>query len=223
MAGLGFSGPLDGAELAVVEAEFALRGAAVQVELSSLADPSLGPFLSDRGYALQGFENVLGLPLPAEAPPTGGADTEIARSGDDELRLWLDVVVSGFAAPDLQGVPSHESFPREVLERVMGDMAGGVGFLRYLARRGGLPAGGAGLRVFDAVAQLCGAATLPAHRRHGVQNALLARRLADAVQAGCDVATVTTQPGSKSQENVERLGFALLYTRAVLVRPARCA
>ncbi len=31
-------------------------------------------------------------------------------------------------------------------------------------------------------------------------------------------AEVTTQPGSKSQENAQRRGFALLYTRAVLVR-----
>jgi hypothetical protein len=29
---------------------------------------------------------------------------------------------------------------------------------------------------------------------------------------------VTTQPGSKSQENVQRLGFELLYTRAILVK-----
>jgi len=35
---------------------------------------------------------------------------------------------------------------------------------------------------------------------------------------GCDVAVVTTQPGSKSQENVQKHGFELLYTRAILVR-----
>jgi len=53
-----------------------------------------------------------------------------------------------------------------------------------------------------------------------VQSALLAARLEIAGQAGCDVAVVTTQPGSKSQENVQRQGFELLYTRAVLVRSA---
>jgi GNAT superfamily N-acetyltransferase len=65
---------------------------------------------------------------------------------------------------------------------------------------------------------LCGAATLPAFRRRGVQSALLHARLAQARQAGCDLAVVTTQPGSKSQENVQRAGFELLYVRAVLVR-----
>lgn len=51
-----------------------------------------------------------------------------------------------------------------------------------------------------------------------MQSALLAERLAVAGRTGCDVAVVTTQPGSKSQENVQRQGFHLLYTRAILVR-----
>ena len=101
----------------------------------------------------------------------------------------------------------------------MRDMVSARGFVRYLARRGDTPAGGASLRVGEGIALLCGAATLPAHRRHGVQSALLTRRLADAAREGCEVAVVTTQPGSKSQQNVQRQGFGLLYARAVLVRP----
>jgi ribosomal protein S18 acetylase RimI-like enzyme len=79
-------------------------------------------------------------------------------------------------------------------------------------------AGGASLRIQDGVAQLNGAATLPDHRRRGVQSALLRHRLADGARRGCDVAVVTTQPGSKSQQNVQRSGFSLLYTRAILVK-----
>jgi len=52
----------------------------------------------------------------------------------------------------------------------------------------------------------------------GVQSALLGTRLEVAAAAGCDVAVVTTQPGSKSQENAQRQGFELLYTRTILVR-----
>ncbi len=129
-------------------------------------------------------------------------------------------MVTGFASPDEQGVPSDESFPRELVERVMGDMASAEGFSRFLARRDGAPAGGASLRLSEGVAHLCGAATLPAHRRRGVQSALLAARLFVAAEAGCDVAVVITQPGSKSQENVERQGFHLLYARAILLREA---
>ena len=100
----------------------------------------------------------------------------------------------------------------------MTDFAGAEGFVGYLALRGGLVVGAAAMRTFEGVAQLCGAATLPEHRRRGVQSTLLAARLAEAAGLGCDVAVVTTMPGSKSQENVQRSGFDLLYARAVLVR-----
>ncbi len=52
--------------------------------------------------------------------------------------------------------------------------------------------------------------------RAGLHTALLSARLAAA--AGCDVAVIITQPGSKSQQNAQRQGFDLLYTRAVLVK-----
>ncbi len=218
LAGLGFAGLPDERELGAIEAEFARRGSPLQAEVSTLGEPAIFPLLAGRGYVLQGFENVSGLELAA-GPAGGRAGVEIATSGSEELPLWLDVVVSGFEMPDTQGVPSRESPPREALEGVMRDMVSARGFVRYLARRGGEPAGGASLRVGEGIALLCGAATLPAHRRHGVQSALLARRLADAAREGCEVAVVTTQPGSKSQQNVQRQGFGLLYARAVLVRP----
>jgi len=52
----------------------------------------------------------------------------------------------------------------------------------------------------------------------GIQAALLSARLADAAAAGCDTAVVTTQPASTSQHNVQRRGFDLLYTRAIVVK-----
>ena len=74
------------------------------------------------------------------------------------------------------------------------------------------------MRITHGVAQLTGAATVPSARRRGVQAALLAARLDDAAAAGCDLAVVTTAPGSTSQKNVQRRGFQLMYTRAVLVK-----
>jgi GNAT superfamily N-acetyltransferase len=219
VAGAGFAGPLDAAELDAVERAFAERGVPVQFELSCLADPKLATLLTRRGYALVNFENVLGRRLPV-GPQPRPAGIDIEESGDGERSAWLDLVVTGFASPDVQGVASYESFPREELEQVMEDMAAAAGFVRYLARRGGAPAGGASQRLFEGVAQLCGAATLPEHRRHGVQSALLQARLEIASRAGCDIAVVTTQPGSKSHENVKKRGFELLYTRAILVREA---
>jgi GNAT superfamily N-acetyltransferase len=218
VAGLGFAGPLDEAQLDAVERAFAERGVPVQVELSCLAEPGIGALLTRRGYSLEKFENVLGRRLPTDPAPVPPEGLVVSECAAAERAAWLDLVVTGFASPDTQGVPSHESFPRDELERVMADMAEAEGFVCYFARRSGALAGGASMRLFEGVAQLCGASTLPEHRRRGVQSALLLARLEIASRAGCDVAVVTTQPGSKSQENVQKQGFELLYTRAILVR-----
>lgn len=218
VAGLGFAGPLDEGALETVEKAYAERGSPVQVEVSSLGDPSIVQALTTRGYVLQGFENVLGLGLPtagASSPPSG---IEIVESPSGDLDAWVDVVVTGFASADTQGVATHESHERDLLAGVMADMASAEGLSLFVARREDVTAGGASLRLGGGVALLCGAATLPEHRRRGVQSALLGARLRIAADAGCDVAVVTTAPGSKSQENVQRQGFELLYARAILAR-----
>ena len=217
VTGLGFGGVPSVATLGEIEQAFTARGAPVQVELSHLADPAIGALLTDRGYQLAWFENVLGLALDGEPERVLPAGVEVRPSGDDEFDAWLDVVADGFTHPDTQGVPSNEEYPREVITKVMRDLAA-IGVLRYVALRHGVIAGGASFRMADGVAQLAGAATAPAHRRRGIQTALLSARIADAAAAGCDIAVITTQPGSKSQQNAQRRGFDLLYTRAVLVK-----
>lgn len=226
IAGLGFEGVPDEALLDEIEREFGARGAPIQMELSSLGDPAIAKLATRRGYELIGFENVLGLSLSpdtaAPGPPAGPDTIAIRPVAADQNRTWLDTVATGSLHPDaFDGPASHEAFDREALERVFTDTMAARSFERYLAWHAGEIAGGASLRVSDGVAQLCGAATLPAHRRRGVQSALLSHRLASAAERGCDIAVVTTQPGSKSQENVQRFGFALLYTRAILVKPSQ--
>ncbi len=223
IVGLGFDGVPSAATLDHIEAQFAGRRAPLQAEVSSLGDPEIVKTLARRGYELIGFENVLGLSITSETinrlrQPT--PDITIANAGDSDTASWMDVVIEGFQHPDtFDGPPSHEAqIPREVLERVFGDTIAAAGFQRFIARRGGEIAGGASFRIEDGVAQLSGAATVPAHRRHGVQSALLRHRLIEAARAGCDIAVVTTQPGSKSQENVQKAGFDVLYVRAIMVK-----
>lgn len=220
IVGLGFGGTPSADVLDDVERQFAERRAPVQAEVSSLGDPGIVRTLTKRGYQLIGFENVLGLGITPELVADlsrRATDIAVSPAAASETSLWLDAVTDGFLHPDVfDGPPSHESIPRDVLERVFGDTIAATGFERFIARRDGVVAGGASFRIEDGVAQLSGAATLPAHRRRGVQSALLRHRLLEAAQRGCDIAVVTTQPGSKSQENVQKAGFSLLYCRAVL-------
>jgi GNAT superfamily N-acetyltransferase len=220
VAGLGFGGVPTAAALDEIERTFTARGASVQVELAHLADPAIGALLTDRGYRLTSFENVLGRALIGQPQLVTPRGIEVRLSGDGEFESWLDIVVDGFAHPDIEGVPSKEQFPREVIAETMRDLTAAAGVMLYVALHDGALAGGASLRIAGGLAQLTGAATAPAHRRRGVHTALLSARLADAAAAGCDIAVITTQPGSKSQQNAQRQGFDLLYTRAILMKPA---
>lgn len=221
VSGLGFE-TLDEASLEAVEAEFKRFQTPVRVELSSLGDPDIGKLLSRRGYALSGFENVLGLSLgsPGALAPAASAHVTIERTTPQDVEAWIDVIATGFMHPDIFDGPStQEPIDRALIEPFFQDIALLDAYSRYLARRYGEPAGGASMRIHEGVAQLCGAATLPGHRRLGIQTALLRERLVHAARAGCDVAIVTTEPGSKSQANVQRQGFELLYVRAILIKP----
>jgi ribosomal protein S18 acetylase RimI-like enzyme len=215
--GIGFE-PVAEAEWDAVERQFAEKRCAVRVELSTLSDKTIAQALTRRGYVLEEFENVLafdlaGAPLPAPPDTQGLA---VTREDGNPL-AWMDVVIDGFRHPD--GSPqSSESFPDEALRQVYADFAASPGFVRYLALLDDVAAGGGALRIDGDIAQLCGASTLPRFRRRGIQTGLLRRRLADARAQGCVLATVTTQPGSKSNQNAQRQGFELLYPRAVLVK-----
>lgn len=227
LAGLGLAGDLEEAALDALEEEFRRRDAPLQVELSTLADPAVGALLTRRGYVLLNFENVLGIALDATF-----LDQVVRRQAEDQARgitvervesfddpLWIEAMIAGFAQPDtFDGPPSHETFTREVLERAYRDQSEIQGSVRYVARRDGVVAGGGSARLDAGLAQLTGAATLPEHRRKGVQSAVLRTRLLDAAYQGCDLATVTVQPGSKSMQNAQRAGFSLLYARAILVK-----
>ena len=68
---------------------------------------------------------------PAANPPAAGAGIGVSVADETQHPVWLDVIVTGFANPDTQGVPSHETFSREVLDQTTADMAATSGFVRY--------------------------------------------------------------------------------------------
>lgn len=217
IVGLGFAGVVDPDELEALEQRYAAHNTSTVIELSSLAHVSVLGLLNQRAYTLVGFENVLGRRLSEVSAPQQPADIAIRRSDDSDYEAWLRIFVSAFIQPASDGKAAHQGITYEALEAIIRDTAKAQGYRRYLASRAGVTAGSGCIRLDHraGIAQLCGAATLPEHRRHGVQSALLGARLFDAHMAGCEIAVVTTVPGSTSQHNVQRQGFELLYCRAV--------
>lgn len=76
------------------------------------------------------------------------------------------------------------------------------------------------LYLLRGLAQLGGAATVPAFRKRGVQAALLHARLTHARSLGCTMATVSAIPGNGSCRNIERAGFSFAYTATIMTHPA---
>jgi hypothetical protein len=83
----------------------------------------------------------------------------------------------------------------------------------YIAEQGGQPAAAGAMSVFGDLALLFGTATLPQFRGLGAQMALLAARRAAAAGSGATWAAVMTTPGSASERNIVRAGFALVGAR----------
>ncbi|MEZ4403791.1 MAG: hypothetical protein R3B06_27455 [Kofleriaceae bacterium] len=219
VAGCGFGEPLEEDALAAIEARWWARAEPVRFELATVAAPGLHQALAARGYRLDGYEVVLVRSIGA-AGVEAGADPAITveRVTAATAAAWVDASIDGFGHPD-GASPVEAAIDRAALAPIMEDL-GGSGLPAYLARVDGVVAGAASARLADGVLQLCGASTVPAFRRRGVQRALLRARLADARAAGCDLAVVTTAPMSQSQANVMAAGFAVAYARAVLVRSA---
>jgi GNAT superfamily N-acetyltransferase len=217
--GLGFDMELDLHALGEIEDRWRERDEPVRIELSTLTDPEIAGELSDRGYRLRGFENVLARRLHDLPDPAVFHDISIDLVGQDDVSAWFEVAVDSFANMDGTGSVADDPLSREELARSLADLLGGMAYNRYLARIDGLPVGEAALHVDDRLALLAGSGTLPAYRGRGVQKALVQRRLHDARNAGCEFAVVVTAPGSRSQDNVMRRGFELLYSRAILIRP----
>ena len=215
MLGLGVDASVTDEELDAIEAFYAKHNSPAQIELCPLAAADVAPRLSARGFALQGFESQLARALGGgRAAPEAGAALRVARTSPDDETAWLDIVSEGFAAPDPSGSVTPESvdYVRGVMEQF-----NHPAIARYLVWADGMPAGGGAAYVRDGVLGIFGTATLPGFRRRGVQTALVTHVLADAT-GRADLAITTTEPGSTSQRTFERLGFRLIYTRAIVVK-----
>ncbi|MCA9291281.1 MAG: GNAT family N-acetyltransferase, partial [Phycisphaerales bacterium] len=83
----------------------------------------------------------------------------------------------------------------------------------------GTDAGVAGVTVYKHSGCLIAGTTLEAHRRRGVQTALIIERLRIARDAGCTHICVGSSPTVATGRNAIRLGFVPAYTKATLVHP----
>lgn len=211
--GIGLDGEVTAEEFSRLENFFFSRGADVNVETSPYADASLFSHYAKNGYCATEFTSVLvrrvGEPLQSTSSGNGTEGVVIERAEESQLELWVKTVCTGFA--------EHHAVTPELLE-VMRLFGGASGATLYLAKVNGDIAGGAALFVRDGIAGLFGASTLVEFRRRGVQRELIRARMETARKAGCEIALTFARPGSISERNILRNGFAVAYTRTKFAR-----
>jgi GNAT superfamily N-acetyltransferase len=204
--GLGLFDPVAASDLDRIERFFQERGAPVFHEVSPLADPAIFPLLNQRGYQPCEFTTVLFRQI---APGFSYAelrneDIQVRLTTADEVELWANTSSRGWSEfPEL--AEFMLTFGKVVAQRADG--------LSFIAELNGTPIATGAMSIYDDVALLAGASTVPEGRKQGAQLALLDSRLRYAAEHGCNIATMGALPGSASQRNAERQGFRIAYTR----------
>ncbi len=219
-AGMGLDGPVSGEDLDRLVEFYVSRGVEPRLELCPFAHESLVRGLAERGFVLREFENLLVRELSADEDlraslPYGwpaGLELELVDPTDAErVNTFVDVASSGFGK---NGGPAPET-----LIEISRRLTTRPGIHSFLALVDGEPAGGGQLGVSDEAASLFGTSVVPAFRRRGVQAALIARRLEQARDQGCELATIGSRPGIATERNSARLGFYVAYTKVIMAMP----
>jgi hypothetical protein len=207
--GLGFNGPITAEDLHRMETFFRSRGSAATVDVCPFADFSLVELLSQRGYKISEFANVMvrGIAREEQVPEIAGAP-QVRLADPSEAELYGDTVVRGFFGRD-------EVTPEESnLGRVLFHMPDGLAYFGVIDN---VPVSCGQMAIHNGVASCFGDSTLIAYRRRGAHTAIIRARVVEASARGCDLITAGVSPGSTSQRDYERVGFQVAYTKLTMV------
>lgn len=174
----------------------------VDIELCPLVGNDLAIALTQRGYQIAELNNIFFLNLANCSLKKQESNFETRQIAAHEVDYWAKKVALGFGYLEAQEQFAHYA-------RLKGIKA----FAVY--DKGEIIAG-ATIAIHGRVADLGVTSTLPAYRNQGLQKLLLKERLVFAQQNGISLATVTTEPGSISDLNVQKTGFHCAYTRIKL-------
>jgi hypothetical protein len=137
----------------------------------------------------------------------------------DSSQTLLDVRRIGSAHADVFGDLVAEAFDYPpALAPITSQTIGRPNWHHYLAFEGDTAIASGAMYIAGSAAWFGFAATDAAHRKRGAQHALIARRLADAADAGCKWVSVETAEDTVTRyapsfRNLRRLGFEVAYAR----------
>jgi ribosomal protein S18 acetylase RimI-like enzyme len=204
--GAGSTRALRDDDLAAVEEFYAARAHPARLELDEAVLARDGALLRDRGYTEED-ETLAMLEGPLGAAPQPSA---VAVRTSTNRRTWTDLAMRAF---------DETPAPRDVLRRTLQTAAAAAQVL-VVASLDGDDAGVGALGIAGETALMWSGAVLPAYRRRGVHQALLAARLAIAHERGATEAAIKTRAGSAVERSAVKLGLARTGLRRRVRRDA---
>jgi hypothetical protein len=208
--GLGMAREASEADLHAVIAHMASRGLRYCVPVAAPYKPAaLAAWLEKRGFT-RGYA-WMKFSRPCDAALKAQTDLEVRVVGREHGADFGRVVAEGFGLP-------------AAIASWVSALPGRPHWVCVMAFAGSAPAAAGAAYVNGEHAWLGFGATLPAFRRHGAQNALLARRLTEAAARGARTAVTETgeqvpdKPNS-SYRNILRAGFHERYLRHNYLSP----
>jgi GNAT superfamily N-acetyltransferase len=172
----------------------------VDIELCPFVGNELAVFLRERGYGITELNNVSALNLQFYELSDDTVSPFIIKEVQlSELKKWSKQVALGFGYPEAQDQFFHYVHAKGVKAFAVYDK--------------GLIVAGSLLAMHEDFCDLGVTSTLPAYRGKGLQKKMLTTRLNFAKKQGLAWAIVTTEPGTISDANVQKMGFQCAYTR----------
>ncbi len=236
----GEAGVVTADDIARITAWYHEQGHEARIEISVHAHESAIKCVGDAGYRVKLFETTFfrelhaGEAVAALVPLGGGIElAEIDPRDEETCRAMAVCVNEGFALAGTGVVPRESDIQvsmrcmKHPRTRSFGAFVSEGGTRRCVAGAylevldssalATLDSGWAG-RPVTRFAALFGAAVHADFRKRGIQQALLALRLREAMKAGASFATIGGLPGAGTERNVRRFGFQVACSKAHFVK-----
>ncbi|MEZ4462675.1 MAG: GNAT family N-acetyltransferase [bacterium] len=210
-AGLGEDGPVTRHELEELVAFYVSRNRVPKLQLTPYQHPSLLENAVATGFAPFEFETLLAHwleDLPTPRSLSGYSFRILEPTSPADVDAFVDAQNLGFFDGNMPNGMVN------ITRRVLGHSR----TTAWLVEFDGEPVGSAGIEVFEGSAVLIAGAVVAEHRRKGVQQALMARRLRHAAELGCEYALVQSMPNGPTERNALKLGFVPVTTLVGLSR-----
>ncbi|MDR4889705.1 GNAT family N-acetyltransferase [Fredinandcohnia sp. QZ13] len=163
-------------------------------------------YLSNKGLYHHDFHTTLYSELYPLSESENLSKITIRELKKDEFDLYAEMYTKGFGMPSflIEGVAQNNQV-----------LYNNENWTFFLASIEDEPAGIGVLFSRNGIGTLASATTLPEFRNQGIQTALIKQRMQTALEQGCRIIVGQAIFGSVSQNNMERAGMRIGYTKAI--------